>query len=192
MAIITDMGVVEGQGILQPKLRHKWRLEFIGLDGDSQSLKVQAITCELPKLEFEDVQLDRYNSRGWVAGKHVFQPVTAVFESDVGGTVATTIQRQLERVQKIIAVTPAPLLPSTMAGQDYKFSTRIELLDGNVTVLESWALEGCYFNNVDFGDLDYSVSESLKITATIRYDHARQLITGIHGRAHNGPAPLHR
>lgn len=189
MAIINDMGVT-GEGIWQPKLKNRWRVEFIGLNGDAQGLKTQAITCELPKLEFEEVQLDRYNSRAWVAAKHMFQPINVVFEDDVGGLVVTAIQQQSERQQNITAVTPSPLLPASAAGVLYKFGTRIEHLDGNDTVFSAWALEGCFLQNVDFGDLDYAVSESVKITATIRFDHARNLITGVKYKAHNGPTPF--
>ena len=35
-------------------------------------------------------------------------------------------------------------------------------------------MEGCWLQNVDWGDLDYSSSEAVSITLTIRYDHARQ------------------
>lgn len=191
MAIITDMGVT-GEGILQPKLKNRWRIEFIGManSGDAQALKVQAITCELPKLEFEKVTLDRYNSRAYIAAKHTFQPINVVFESDVGGRVDTTIRDQYERQQKIIGVNPAPLLPASAAGQLYKFGARIQLLDGGTTVFASWALEGCFFQNVDWDSLDYAASETVKITATISFDHARNLITGIDYKAHNGPTPF--
>lgn len=189
MAIIDDMGVT-GNGIWQPKLKNRWRVEFIGLNGESQGLKAQAITCELPKLEYEEVQLDRYNSRAWVAAKHMFQPINIVLEDDVGGMVAEAIQRQSERQQNIIAPAPSSLLPASAAGQLYKFGTRIEHLDGNTTVFAAWALEGCFFQNIDFGDLDYAASESIKITATIRFDHARNLITGVRYKAHNGPTPF--
>lgn len=190
MALITDMGVT-GNGIWQPKLKNRWRVDFIGLNGnDGQGLTTQAITCELPKLEYEEVQLDRYNSRAFVAAKHNFQPINIVFEDDVGGLVVTAIQQQSERQQKIIGVSAAPLLPASAAGQLYKFGTRIQLLDGEDTVFAAWALEGCFLQNLDYGDLDYAVSESLKVTATVRFDHARTLITGIKYKAHNGPTPF--
>lgn len=189
MAIITDMGVT-GNGIWQPKLKNRWRVEFIGMSSDAQGLKTQAISCELPKLEYEEVQLDRYNTRAWVAAKHMFQPINIVLEDDVGGLVATALQTQSERQQNIIGVSPSPLLPASAAGQLYKFGTRIELLDGNQTIFAAWALEGCFLQNLDFGELDYAVSESLKITATLRYDHARNLITGVPLKAHNGPTPF--
>lgn len=189
MAVITDMGVT-ATGILQPKLKNRWRVEFIGLNSDAQGLKVQAVTCELPKLEHEEVQLDRYNSRAWVAAKHTFQPINIVFEADVGGEVERAIAIQWERQQKIIGVAPAALLPASPAGQLYKFGTRIELLDGGETVFAAWALEGCWFRSVDWGDLDYQASESIKINSTLRFDHARNLITGVKYNAHNGPTPF--
>lgn len=189
MAIIDDMGVT-GTGIWQPKLKNRWRVDFIGLNGDAQGLTTQAITCELPKLEYEEVQLDRYNSRAWVAAKHMFQPINIVLEDDVGGQVVQALQNQSERQQNIIGVGPSQLLPASAAGQLYKFGTRIQLLDGNQTVFAAWALEGCFLQNIDWGDLDYAASESLKITTTVRFDHARNLITGIRYKAHNGPTPF--
>lgn len=189
MAIITDMGVT-GNGIWQPKLKNRWRIEFIGLNGDAQGLKTQAINCELPKLQYEEVQLDRYNSRAWVAAKHMFQPINVIFEDDVGGLVVSSLQNQSERQQNIIGVSPSPLLPASAAGQLYKFGTRIQQLDGNDTVFAAWALEGCFLQNIDWGEMDYTVSETIKVTATIRFDHARNLITGAQLKAHNGPTPF--
>lgn len=189
MAVITDIGVL-ASGILQPKQKNRWQVTFVGLAGDAQSLTVQAITCERPKLEFEEVPLNRYNSRAYIAGKYTFQPITVVFEDDVGGTVSTSIQGQMERQENIIAVNPSPLLPASAAGQLYKFGVTIKQLDGNQGVLEEWALEGAWFQNVDWGDLDYSSSDAMKITAKVRFDHARQSISGTEFNANNGPTPL--
>lgn len=190
MAIITDMGIPGSSGILQPKLKNRWKVDFIGLNGDAQGLTVQAITCELPKLEYEEVKLNRYNSSAYVAAKHSFQPINVTFEDDVGGAVVTALQRQSERQQKIIGVNPGPYLAASAAGELYKFGTRIQLLDGNTTVFAAWALEGCFLQRLDYGDLDYGASESLKVTTVVRFDHARNLITGVTYKAHNGPTPF--
>lgn len=197
MAIITDMGnyAPYRSGILQPKLKNRWRVTFLGLSQDTQGLTVQAINCELPKIEYEEVQLDRYNSRAWVAAKHMFQPINVTFEDDVGGEVVTTLQVQQERQQHITGVTPAAMLGASAAGELYKFNTRIDQLDGNhqsstSRPFASWMLEGCFFQNIDFGDMDYAVSESIKIQTRIRFDHARNLITGVSYKAHNGSSPL--
>jgi len=194
MATLQDVGNDTGSiGIYQPKIRNKWRLTFIGVGNsidDGEALTVQAVTAERPKLNFEKITLDRYNSRVFIAGKHSFDPMNITFEDDIGGKVATSIQNQLERQQNIIAQTPSPLLPSSAAGELYKFSIRIDMLDGGEVILESWSIEGCWLESVDWTDLDYTASEQVKINITVSYDHARQRNTGTELDAHNGSGPL--
>ena len=192
MALILDMGVRGNGGeILHPQMKNKWRLTFNGIGGvlDSQALTFQAITCDRPKLSFEKVTLDRYNSRAYIAGKHQFDPINVTFEADIGGNVSSVIRSQLERQQRIIGMTAAPRLPTALAGQDYKFSITQEILDGDNTPIEVWYIEGAWIENADFTDLDYSASETVKIQLTITYDHARQEILGLPGRATGGMAP---
>lgn len=178
MAILTDMGVNgTGTEILQPYLKNRFRVEFLGLESN-EYLTMQVVTADRPKLSFEEVTLDRYNSRAYIAGKHTFETINVTFECDVGGKVMEAIQSQLEHQQRLIGMGSAPLMPANRAGGRYKFTTNIKQLDGSNTTYELWMLEGCWFQNVDWGDLDYSASETVKAVATIRYDHARQLVTG--------------
>ncbi len=192
MALILDMGVRGNGGeILHPQMKNKWRLTFNGVGGvlDSQALTFQAITCDRPKLSFEKVTLDRYNSRAYIAAKHQFDPINVTFEADIGGGVASVIQRQLELQQRIIGMSAAPRLPSALSGQDYKFSVTQEIMDGDNTPIEVWYIEGVWIENADYTDLDYAASETIKITLTLSYDHARQEILGLPGRATGGAAP---
>jgi hypothetical protein len=196
MALITDFGVTSNDGgILHPKQRNKWKVTFLGVGGgrgaggaggDAQPLTVQAITTDRPKLEFEPVQLDRYNSRAWIAGKHTWQPLQMTFEDDIGGGVTRILQQQVERQQALIAPGSGPVLNTARSGQDYKFAIRLEMLDGDEVPLEVWAVEGCFMMNLDYGDLDYASGDATKIAITVRYDHARQLDLGIDGKATGG------
>lgn len=180
MGLISDLGV-EGTGILHPQHKNRWAVSFIGLPGVAHELKLQAITADRPKLEFEKITLDRYNTRAYIAGKYTWQTISITFESDLGGMVAAGIQAQLERQQRIIGPGAAPVLPAASHGNIYKFGTQIAMLDGDRnTATEFWFIEGCYFENVDWGDLDYSASETVKIVTTISYDHAREVLTGVH------------
>lgn len=182
MATITDMGVPSSgiQGILQPFHKHRWAIQFVfpGGSGDgTRELTAMAITVDRPKLEFEEIQLDRYNSRAFIFGKHTFQPVTVTFEPDIGGRVHLAITEQLERQQHLIASRRDQFMGQAEAGEFYKFYTKMTMLNGHHTnpgprPLEQWVLEGCGFQNNDFGDLDYQASETLKTTLTLRYDHA--------------------
>ena len=180
MATINDIGIPGvGSGILQPKLKNRWRVTFAGLGGgvDAQPLSHQAITVTRPVLSFEEIQLDRYNSRAWVAGKHTFEPMTVTIEDDVTGGATQVIQEQLQNQQQLIGAGGQFLAPAG-EGSLYKFVTYLDLLDGNEQVIEKWTVEGCWFQNVDYMDLDYAASEAVQITMTIRYDHARQDVGG--------------
>lgn len=180
MATINDIGIPGvGSGILQPKLKNRWRVTFANLGGgvDSQPLSHQAITVTRPVLSFEEIQLDRYNSRAWVAGKHTFEPMTVTIEDDVTGGATQVIQEQLQNQQQLIGAGGQFLAPAG-EGSLYKFVTYLDLLDGNEQVIEKWTVEGCWFQNVDYMDLDYAASEAVQITMTIRYDHARQDVGG--------------
>ena len=180
MATINDLGIPGiGTGILQPKLKNRWRITFANLGGgvDSQPLSMQAVTVTRPVLNFDEVQLDRYNSRAWVAGKHMFEPITLTFEDDVTGSASKVLQEQIQKQQWLTGA-EGPWLAATGEGSLYKFVTYLDLLDGNEQVIEKWTVEGCWLQNIDYTDLDYAASEAVQITTTVRYDHARQDIGG--------------
>jgi hypothetical protein len=74
-------------------------------------------------------------------------------------------------------------MSSAAAGIDYKFLTKIEVLDGgngaNVpVVLETWELYGCYLKGADYGELNYGTNEAVTIAMTIAYDNANQTPEG--------------
>jgi len=180
MATINDIGIPGvGTGVLQPKLKNHWRVTFanLGAGADSQPLSMQAINVTRPILNFEEVQLDRYNSRVWVAGKHMFEPMTITFEDDISGTASAVLQAQLQEQQHLIG-SEGPFLAKGTEGSLYKFVTYLDLLDGNEQVVEKWSIEGCWIQNIDYTDLDYAASEAVQITTSIRYDHARQDVLG--------------
>ncbi len=176
MATINDFGIPGvGTGILQPKLKNLWRVTFANLGGgvDSQPLSMQAINVTRPAFAFDEVELHRYNSRSFVAGKHLFEPCTVTFEDDVTSTASRVIQEQVQKQQWLIGA-EGPWLGKGEEGSLYKFVTYLDLMDGKEQVIEKWTLEGCFLQNVSYNDLDYSDSTAVQITCTIRYDHARQ------------------
>jgi hypothetical protein len=185
MATINDIGIrgINSGGILQPKLKNRWRITFANMGAGGQSdgsvgLSMQAVNVSRPTLSFEEVQLDRYNSRAWVAGKHNFEPMTLSFEDDVTGTASRVVQDQIQSQQHLIGA-GGPFLADSLSaspeGSLYKFVTYLDMLDGATdNVIEKWTIEGCFIQNVSYGDLDYAASEQVLIELTLRYDHARQ------------------
>lgn len=196
MATIADIGIPGdgvGGGILQPHYKNRWRVNFKFGGTNTRSLTAMATTAERPKVEYEEIQLDRYNSRVFLQGKYTFQPISIVLEPDIGGEVHQAIIQQEERQQRLIGPNAGPFLGQAISGQAYKFAMDIEMLDGDHTPagpLETWKLEGCALNNLDFGDLDYQASETVKTSLQVRYDHAYLVVTGTEQKATGGPNAL--
>jgi hypothetical protein len=71
-------------------------------------------------------------------------------------------------------------MSSAASGIDYKFTTKVEILDGGnganePVVLEVWELYGCYLKGANYGDLNYGTNEAATIEMTIAYDNANQV-----------------
>jgi len=180
MSTINDIGIPGvGNGILHPKQKNRWRITFANLGGgaDSQPLSMQAVTVTRPVISFEEIQLDRYVSRAFIAGKYTFEPMTLSFEDDVTGSASQVIQTQLQKQQWLIGA-EGQWMAATGEGSLYKFVTYLDMLDGNDQVTEKWTVEGCWLQQVDYTDMDMASGDAVLITTTIRYDHARQNIGG--------------
>ena len=72
---------------------------------------------------------------------------------------------------------------SAASGIDYKFTTRVEMLDGGggsstPNVLETFELYGSYVENVNYNALTYATSEPATITMSVRYDNCIQTPQG--------------
>lgn len=180
MATINDIGIPGvGTGILQPKLKNRWRLTFANIGGGTPStpLSLQVVTTNRPMLTFDEVPLHRYNSVAYVAGKHSWNDLSVTVQDDVTGSASKVVQNQLQKQQWLIGA-EGQWLAANPEGSGYKFVTILDMLDGNEQVIEKWTVEGCWIKEANYGELDYGTSEAVIITLAIRYDHARQDIGG--------------
>lgn len=171
MAVITTLGVPDNQGnttTIMPKLAYRFRVTFIG-DGFSATPTRSVISVTRPSLTHDEVILDAYNSRIYLAGKHTWDPISVVIRDDVDSAVLRELNNQLNR--QVDHANQA----SSRAGSGYKFQMTVESLDGaNPTpgVLDKFELAGCYISNIQYGDMDYSNSGQVNVTVQIRYDNA--------------------
>lgn len=180
MSTIMDIGIpAVGSGILQPKQQHKWRVTFANLGGgtDSQPLSMQAISITKPKLTFAKIELHRYNSISYIAGKHSWDPLNLVLEDDVTGSASAVLMAQLQKQQWLIGA-EGQWLASAGEASLYKFVTLIDQLDGNDSFIERWTVEGCWFDTVNYGSLAYANGDAVTVETTLVFDHARLSIGG--------------
>lgn len=185
MATLSQFGIPSaGFGILQPKQKYRWQVRFTDLGklvpaASAREITRQATNVTRPNISWEEVTIHRYNTTSYVAGKHTWQTIDLTVEDDLTGLASRAIQAQVETQTRIIgADLPGTWLNAAATGSDYKFGTILEQLDGNEGVVETWLLEGCFFTTVNYNELDYSDSGAVTITVTIRYDHARQELSG--------------
>ena len=54
----------------------------------------------------------------------------------------------------------------------YKKNVTFQVLGPVGDIVEKWTLNGTYIQDAAFGDLDFSASEPVEITLTLRYDYA--------------------
>ena len=180
------------QGMLMPKLQFRFRALFLnfGTGGSTQELTKQVMDIQRPQVQFEEVALDIYNSKIYLAGKHSWQETQVNLRDDAQGNVSKLVGQQLQKQFDFVEQA------SAASGQDYKFQINYEVLDGGNGVLtpntlETWELYGCFIKSANYNNLDYKSNEPATITLSIRFDNAVQspLSSGIGtnvGRAFGG------
>jgi len=167
------------QGLLMPKLQYRFRvsLENFGVSSPSTELTKQVIDVTRPSVSFDQMTVDIYNSRVYLAGKHTWEPITLNLREDVSNNVQKLVGEQLQKQFDFFEQS------SAASGADYKFVTRIEILDGGngantASVLETFELYGCYLESTNYNTLNYATSEPVTVSLTVRYDNAIQTPQG--------------
>lgn len=172
MANLTQFGIPTeiGNAMMMPKLQYRFRVNLFnfGREASSVELTQNVISVTRPSVTHDEITLDAYNSRAYLAGKHTWEPVTLTVRDDMNNTVSKHIASQLQKQLNHGQQSAPP------AGANYKFGMVIEQLDGSQDgiVLESWSLNGCFVQNVNYGENNYATSDVMQITLQIRYDNA--------------------
>jgi len=158
-----------------PKLKYRFRTVFenFGVSTPRTELTKQVIDFARPSVSFEEMPIELYNSRMYLAGKHTWETTSVNLRDDASGSVSKLVGEQLQKQLDFMEQS------SASSGIDYKFITRCEVLDGGngtntPNVLETWELYGCYLTAVNYNDLSYGESAPVTISMTIRFDNAIQ------------------
>jgi hypothetical protein len=163
------------QGLLMPKLQFRFRVNFLNFGTNTSTIELtkQVIECSRPNVQFTEITLPIYNSTMYLAGKHAWQTLSVNIRDDASNSVTKLVGQQLQKQMDFVEQA------SAASGQDYKFQTNIEILDGgNGTtapiVLETWECYGCFLQTANYNTLNYATSDVVTIALTIRFDNAIQ------------------
>lgn len=168
---INPAGPGTNQGLLMPKLKYRFRVTLLGFGTQaSTELTKQVIDVTRPKVSFEEIEVPVYNSKIYLSGKYTFETLTLNVRDDASGNVTKLVGQQIQKQFDFMEQA------SARSGIDYKFTTRVEVLDGGngalgPQVLETFECFGCFLQNTDYGDLNYGTNEVATIAMTIRFDN---------------------
>jgi len=133
-----------------------------------------------PQVKFTDQVIEIYNSKIHYAGKPAWEPIPVKLRDDVTGAVSKLVGEQNQKQFDFFEQS------SAASAGDYKFTLRIEMLDGgNGTVaptpLETWEVYGCYIQKINYGTIAYKTNEPVIIDLNIIFDNAVQTTGGALG-----------
>jgi hypothetical protein len=164
------------QGMLMPKFANRFRIMFenFGVSGSTTELTKQVSEAARPKVTYGDNKIEVYNSTINLAGKPTFGPITIKLRDDVTGAVSKLIGEQNQKQFDFFEQS------SAASGGDYKFTMRIEMLDGGngahvPGILETWECYGCFLKDTDYQPLKYAGQEIIQLSLSIQPDNCIQV-----------------
>ena len=143
----------------EPKTKNRFIMYIEGIP--AYTIK----TAGRPQIQFEDITLDHINVKRYVKGKGEWQTLDITLYDPI---VPSAAQAVMECVR---------LSHESVTGRDgysdfYKKNITFNMLGPVGDVIEEWQLVGAFINTANFGDVDWSDSNPVEISLTLRYDYA--------------------
>ena len=175
---VPTEGAGSNSSLLMPKLQYRFRvlLDNFGTTGGpdgTREVSRQVVDVSRPNISFEQMTIEAYNSKTYLAGKHTWEPITLTLREDANNNVQKVVGQQLQKQFDFFEQS------SAVSSGTYKFQTRIEILDGGngangANVIDRFQLVGCYLESANYNSLAYATNEAVTTTLAIRYDNAIQ------------------
>ena len=122
-------------------------------------------TTGRPTITFEEIELNHINVKRFVKGKGTWETLEVTLYDPV---VPSGAQAVMEWVR---------LSHESVTGRDgysdfYKKDVDFQLVGPVGDIVEEWKLKGAWIQAANFNDLDFSSSDPVEISVTLRYDYA--------------------
>ena len=143
----------------EPKLKNRFVMSIDGIP--AYLIK----TAARPSITFEEVELNHMNVKRFVKGKGTWDTIEITMYDPV---VPSAAQAAMEWIR---------LSHESVTGRDgysdfYKKDVDFQVLGPVGDVVEQWKLKGTWIQSANFNDLDFSSSDPVEISVTLRYDYA--------------------
>ena len=143
----------------EPKLKNRFIMQIDGIN--AYLIK----SMNRPSIESDEVILEHMNVTRYVKGKSRWQPLEITLYDPV---VPSAAQQVIEWIR---------LHHESVTGRDgysdmYKKDITFNVLGPVGDKVEEWTLKGAFITDANFNELDYSSSDVVDISLTLRYDYA--------------------
>ena len=143
----------------EPKLKNRFIMEIDGIPAFTIT------TAQRPQITFDEVALEQMNITKYVKGKGRWQTLQITMYDPIVPSAAASV---IEWIR---------LHHESATGRDgyqdfYKKNVNFNVLGPVGDIIEKWTLYGTMIQDASFGDLDFSSSDPVEITLTLRYDYA--------------------
>lgn len=155
---------------------HRWR--FIAIEGGGAVLPNQQewlylSKAQRPNYKVEAPEVHHNEEVAYFAGKRTWETMTIEFydgQTSTGGgqDISAKLYSWVNAATNIAQATTAEPIA-------YKKDIRLELLSGDGSPNEAWVLYNAWPMDTNWNDLDYSQSEILTVSVTLRYDRAERV-----------------
>jgi len=142
----------------EPKRKFRWVLEIDGIDA------FLCKTASRPQLTFEETKIQWINVERKLAGRGTWGDMSVTLYDPIAPSGA---QQVMEWIRLNLETSTGRSGYETF----YKRDIVLKMLDPVGTVVELWDIKGCWLADINFNDLDYSASDAVEITLSIKMDN---------------------
>jgi hypothetical protein len=143
--------------LFEPKRKFRWILNIDGIDAFTLKTAIR------PQVTLDETVLDYINLKRYVAGKPTWAPMTMVLYDPISPSAA-------QKVMEWIRLSFDPTTGRMGYAVNYQKEFNLKMLDPAGTVVENWLIRRAWIQDANFSDLDYSTSDPVEISLTIRFD----------------------
>ena len=158
-----------------PLRKFRWKIDF-GEKGKEVEHYVR--TFARPNMDFEQTELNFRHEKMWIAGKMTWGDISmTVLDVEESSSFYQWVT-DVYNINQGAGVTGGSVSADfALMGRDagpgrYKRDINLIMLDGRGNDIENWKLQNVWPATVNWGDLDYTSSDTADIEVTLRFDRA--------------------
>lgn len=168
---IGQVGVGDPNVVFKRKFR--WTLEVMGKGGCPFRVPPYFVkVAARPNLSFEETEINFLNDKTWIPGKASWEAITVTYmdvAGTLGGDAAGGNLGLYDWLTNVFDFTRPTRKFMNSRRINYAGEATLTLWDGCGNPLEIWKLLDAWPQAINFGDLDYSSSDTVDIELTLRY-----------------------